>query len=85
MSRLRSIALALLALALPATAAPAPQEQGPHSLALRISATGPDNRVVVDRGARDKIEVGDLVQFFPRDGGGGSPGWRRCWPFWRAS
>ncbi|MEZ6016650.1 MAG: hypothetical protein R3F49_16145 [Planctomycetota bacterium] len=37
-------------------------------LAVRVSSQRADGRVVIDRGARDRVAVGDLVSFQPRGG-----------------
>jgi len=41
----------------------------PETVELRVSSTWPRGLVVVDRGERDGLKVGDRVVFFPRDGG----------------
>jgi hypothetical protein len=58
--------LACLALAVSAGAA----EESLRRVALRVLAPGSDSgTVVVDRGRRDGVEVGDRVSLFPREGG----------------
>jgi len=73
---MRGLGLILLALAGAGSArgaVQAPPESGEHDavwqLALRVAATPRPGEVVVDRGARDGLAVGDTVTFHPRDGG----------------
>lgn len=47
----------------------AAQERAVRRLPLRVSSSAAGAAVTVDRGSRDRIEVGDEVLFFPRAGG----------------
>lgn len=49
-------------------AAASAQEDVFEQLALRVSSLRPDGQVVVDRGRRDLVEVGDRVVLLPRNG-----------------
>ncbi len=37
-------------------------------MSLRVSSTGPDSRISVDRGQRERLKVGDRVLLYPRNG-----------------
>ena len=64
-SRLGALLFSLLA-----TSAPAPAQDDDiyAHVALRVSSTNPGT-AVIDRGSSDRVAIGDLVLFFPRDGG----------------
>ncbi|MBK8978491.1 MAG: hypothetical protein IPM29_21545 [Planctomycetes bacterium] len=59
----------ILAVAALCGLAPAQQQDPFVHVPLRIVSVGANDGVVVDRGRRDLVEVGDLVLFTPRQGG----------------
>jgi hypothetical protein len=66
MGWLRAVALALFAVGGTGLAQePAELER----IELRVTSATSDGSVNVDRGSRDGLEVGDRVEFFPREGG----------------
>ena len=65
-----SLRALLTLLVLVATASGAGAQRGAwERVELRVTVAGPGSRVVVDRGARDSVERGDLVMLLPRGGG----------------
>ncbi len=44
------------------------QDDGVEKLSLRMVTMRPDGAFVVDRGSRDFVQPGDLVEFQPRTG-----------------
>lgn len=44
------------------------QDDGVEKLSLRMATMRPDGAIVVDRGSRDGVQAGDLVEFQPRSG-----------------
>jgi hypothetical protein len=51
-----------------AAGAPAQDRDALDRVPLRVTSTVPGARAVVDRGRRDGLQVGDLVELLPRDG-----------------
>jgi len=66
-TELRRCWVAALATTLTATAGIAQGNVFEH-VALRVSSVRPDGAVVVDRGRRDQVQLGDRVIFAPRNG-----------------
>ena len=66
---MRRSTFSLLAAAFLLAAPVCAQESEWRKLPLRVSSTAAGAAVMVDRGARDRVEEGDPVMFFPRSGG----------------
>jgi hypothetical protein len=66
--KLRNIVLISMVL-VAGTVVRAQEEEASERVDLRVSSTGPGAAVVVDRGKRDGLALGDRVLFHPREGG----------------
>ena len=65
----RWLTLAMLLVCVWAGLAQAQEPDALEKVELRATSTASDGAVHVDRGRRDGLEVGDRVEFFPREGG----------------
>ncbi len=64
-----SVGLLILALSGLCTRVSGQDTEGIERVPLRVTAAGPEGTVIVDRGERDRMAVGDLVLLTPRGGG----------------